>query len=179
MRRSYSSTAMTTTTPRPCFSIVTGSIRARSMRRPKPFLASRADMIFMGFSPTGAIVAILGESGKPNFNGLWIGAGTLLGRKTVNVLPFSRALTSAFASPFRTIGAGVEILDHPHRCVVPASSGAVRRPHQLRGDGGNSRSQGLLWWWAPEPSLLRAKDRHPHGPRPCKARGDAGARGSA
>lgn len=28
-----------------------------------------------------------------------------------------------------------------------------RRPHQLRGDGGNSRSQGLLWWWATEPSL--------------------------
>jgi len=42
--RSYSSSATTTTTARPCFSIATGPARARSISRPKSFLASRAYM---------------------------------------------------------------------------------------------------------------------------------------
>ncbi|KAF0137542.1 MAG: hypothetical protein FD152_400 [Xanthobacteraceae bacterium] len=47
--RSYSSTAMTTTTGRPCFSTVTGSIRARSISRPKPSFASFADIVCMAW----------------------------------------------------------------------------------------------------------------------------------
>jgi len=35
------------TTPRPCFSISTGSARAVSIIRPKEFFASRADMVFI------------------------------------------------------------------------------------------------------------------------------------
>lgn len=46
-RRSYSSVERTTTTGRPCFSIVTGSARAVSKSKPKPFLASFADIDFI------------------------------------------------------------------------------------------------------------------------------------
>lgn len=35
-----------------------------------------------------------------------------------------------------------------------------------RGDGGAGEAKACFVWWAPEPSLNRAKDRHPHGPRP-------------
>jgi hypothetical protein len=48
---SYSSMASTTTTARPCFSTVTGSARAKSMRRQKPYLASFADMFCMSRPP--------------------------------------------------------------------------------------------------------------------------------
>jgi hypothetical protein len=48
--RSYSSTETTTTTPRACFSISDGSARVASIIRPKPFLASGADMVFMAES---------------------------------------------------------------------------------------------------------------------------------
>ena len=48
--RSYSSTEITITTPRPCFSIRTGSARAVSIISPKAFFASRADMVFMANS---------------------------------------------------------------------------------------------------------------------------------
>jgi hypothetical protein len=34
-------------TPRPCFSMSTGSARAVSIIRPKAFFASRADMVFI------------------------------------------------------------------------------------------------------------------------------------
>ena len=58
-RRSYSSTAITTTTDRPYFSMATGSALARSMSRPKLFLASRADMRCMNHpQPVGATLAI-------------------------------------------------------------------------------------------------------------------------
>src|SRR6185437_272162 len=45
--RSYSSTASTTTTARPCFSTVTGSARAVSISRPKLYFASLADSVCM------------------------------------------------------------------------------------------------------------------------------------
>ena len=45
--RSYSSTAMTITTPRPCFSRSTGSARAVSIISQKAFFASRADSWFL------------------------------------------------------------------------------------------------------------------------------------
>jgi hypothetical protein len=38
------------TTPRPCFSLSTGSTRAVSIICPKAFFASRADMVFMAES---------------------------------------------------------------------------------------------------------------------------------
>ena len=41
-KRSYSSTANTTTTGRPCFATATGPDRARSISRPKPYFASFA-----------------------------------------------------------------------------------------------------------------------------------------
>lgn len=42
LNRSYSSTAITTTTGLPCLATATGSTRARSISRPKPYLASFA-----------------------------------------------------------------------------------------------------------------------------------------
>jgi hypothetical protein len=45
--RSYSSTEMTITTARPCFSMSTGSARAVSIMSPKAFFAARADIVFM------------------------------------------------------------------------------------------------------------------------------------
>ena len=45
LSRLNSSTAITTTTGRPCFSTVTGAACARSIRRPKPYLASFAIML--------------------------------------------------------------------------------------------------------------------------------------
>jgi hypothetical protein len=60
-RRSNSSTARTTTTGRPCFSTTTGSDLARSIKRPKPYLASFADMLCMAWpsSESTTVLAIL------------------------------------------------------------------------------------------------------------------------
>jgi hypothetical protein len=46
-RRAYSPTETTVTTPRPCFSMSTGSARAVSIICLKAFFASRADMVLM------------------------------------------------------------------------------------------------------------------------------------
>src|SRR5690606_19800013 len=57
--RSYSSTDRTTTTGLPYLSMETGAARARSISRPKPFLASRADMCCMCPSRVGATLAMI------------------------------------------------------------------------------------------------------------------------
>ncbi len=54
---------MTMTTPRPCFSISTGSARAVSIISPKAFFAFRADMVFM-IDSRGDRMRHLGRNGS-------------------------------------------------------------------------------------------------------------------
>ena len=54
---------MTITTPRPCFSINSGSARAVSIINPKAFFASRADIVFIG-SPRAESLHHYGNNGS-------------------------------------------------------------------------------------------------------------------
>jgi hypothetical protein len=54
---------MTITTPRPCFSMSTGSARAVSIISPKAFFASRVDMVFIAES-RGDQLRHLGRNGS-------------------------------------------------------------------------------------------------------------------
>jgi hypothetical protein len=87
-------------------------------------------------------------------------------------LLLAHAASTALRWPSDRSAAGAQI-NRPIP-VFPASSGAVRRPHLMRG-AAEPVKQGLLWGWAPEPFLPYAKDRHPDGPKPWPLRSVMGS----